>query len=644
MSKAPNTPSNAQVARTLCATGLFTVAWALFCNLALEVSQVQADGPRLLEHTLGAGLPRFLLGSLVVWTLVLLVLSLTGRLWLTVGITGLVAVMVGFANYQKVSARLEPLYPSDLDFLGSMGFLAHMIGFATAAMLVLGVALLVCVALLLGRLVSRFFPPVRRRELPRHWLGLMALRVGVSALCLASLGYAAHFNSPGNKLRDAYVASGATWATWQQLRNYEQNGFVAGLLHNLDRPPMERPDDYSAQTMRDLADRYTRLAARLNQGRDPHALDDVNVVAVLSEAFSDPSRLSGVDAAEDPIPRTRRLLRRTESGLLLTNQYGAGTANMEFETLTGMSMAQFEPQVATPYQTVVPEFRRFPSAVGWFRRHGHDAVAIHPYNTSMYQRGQVYPILGFQRFVHDTTMQSARTIEDNPFISDASAFAEVEHQIATHDRPLLVNLVTIQNHYPTAGEYSDPIPVSGVSGETAKQAGGYLRGLRHTDRALHEFLTSLQHSDEKTIVVFYGDHLPPLWPRSVYDDNGDRTMHETPFFLWSNFTDLPHRPLPTTSAIYFMPMVFDAVGAPLPPYYALLSALREEVPAMEQGKYVDSADRMVEEARLSPRARQLLHDYRLVQYDLSIGKRYSLRQMFYPPLPAANAAGARAGG
>lgn len=638
MPEAPSAPSNRQVARTLCATGLFTVAWALFCNLALEVSQVRADGPRLLDHTLGSGLPRFLLGSLVVWVLVVLVLSLTGRLWLTVGITGLVAVMVGFANYQKVSARLEPLYPSDLDFLGSIGFLAHMIGFATAALLVLGVALLVCAALWLGRLVARAFPPVRRRELPRHWVGLMAARVTVSLLCLATLGYAVHFNTPGNKLRDAYVAGGASWATWQQLRNYQHNGFIGGLLHNMDRPAMQQPADYSEETMRELAARYTRVADRMNRGRDPHALDDVNVVAVLSEAFSDPTRLSGVHVSEDPIPRTRRLLASTESGRMLANQYGAGTANMEFETLTGMSMAQFEPQVATPYQTVVPHYRRFPSAVGWFRRHGHDAVAIHPYNTSMYDRGKVYPILGFQDFVHDSTMRSTIRIQRNPFISDASAFAEVEHQIATHDRPLLVNLVTIQNHYPTAGDYTDPIPVSGVSGDAAAQAGGYLRGLHYTDTALRAFLHSLDRSEEKTVVVFYGDHQPPLWPRSVYDRNGERTMHETPFFVWSNFTDLRHRPLPTTSAIYFMPMVFQAAGAPLPPYYALLSELRRQVPAMEQGMYVDHDDRLVEKSQLSAKARRLLHDYRLVQYDLSVGKRYSQERMFYTPLPAPEVA------
>lgn len=630
----PSAPSRAQVARTLGATGLFTVAWALVCNLGLEVSQVSANGPALLEHTLGAGLPRFLLGSLVVWVLVTLVLSLTGRLWLTVGITGLLATMVAFANYQKVDARLEPLYPSDLDFLGSIGFLAHMIGFGTAALLVVGVALLVSAALVVGRFASRHFPPVRRRQHPREWVALVVVRVAAVVVCLSSLAYATQFNAPGNKLKKAYAASGATWATWQQLRNYERNGFVAGLLHNMDQPPMKRPADYSAATMRRIADRWSAVAARMNRGRDPRALDDVNVVAVLSEAFSDPDRLAGVHVAHDPIPRTRRLLGRTESGVLLTNGYGAGTANMEFETLTGMSMAQLEPQVATPYQTVVPHYTRFPSAVGWFKQHGHEAVAIHPYLTSMYDRDKVYPILGFDRFVHDTTMQSKQRLGHDPFISDGSAFAEVEHQIAIHDRPLLVNLVTIQNHYPTAGDYDDPIHVSGVSGEAEKQASGYARGLAYTDQALARFLRALRDSDEKTLVVFYGDHLPPVWPHAVYDRNGERRMHETPFFVWSNFTDLPHRPLPTTSAIYFMPMLFQAAHAPLPPYYALLARLRRAIPAMEQGMYVDAANRQVSQAQLSPRAKRLLHDYRLVQYDLSIGRRYSQAQLFYPPLPA----------
>ena len=77
-------------------------------------------------------------------------------------------------------------------------------------------------------------------------------------------------------------------------------------------------------------------------------------------------------------------------------------------------------------------------------------------------------------------------------------------------------------------------------------------------------------------------------------------------------------------------MLFDALNAPLPPYYELLREMEREIPAMEQGEVIDRYDHEIQESRLPPRARRLLHDYRLVQYDLSVGGRYSQEGLFYP--------------
>ena len=236
--------------------------------------------------------------------------------------------------------------------------------------------------------------------------------------------------------------------------------------------------------MQQIADKYTAKADVLNRGRDPAAIDDVNVVIVLSEAFSDPTRLEGITVSEDPMPRTRALMATTTSGYMLAQLYGGGTANMEFETLTGQSLALFEPQMNSPYQQLVTDYPAFPSAVGYLAERGHRAIAIHPYLTSMYKREQVYPTLGFDEFIYDKTMQETDRIDDSDFISDESAFDEVRHQIDTNGDPLLVNLVTMQNHVPMADFYEDPIPVEGLSGDDQDDAENYARGIAHTDEAL----------------------------------------------------------------------------------------------------------------------------------------------------------------
>src|SRR5690606_6445027 len=132
----------------------------------------------------------------------------------------------------------------------------------------------------------------------------------------------------------------------------------------------------------------------------------------------DPTQLKGFDLERDPIPRTRALMGQTMSGQMLAQMYGGGTANMGFEALTGQSLGLFRAQMLSPYQMLVPEYPDYPSAVGWFRNNGHDAIAVHPYRVGMYKREQVYERFGFESFIHEKTISEKKRIDDNPYISD----------------------------------------------------------------------------------------------------------------------------------------------------------------------------------------------------------------------------------
>ena len=104
--------------------------------------------------------------------------------------------------------------------------------------------------------------------------------------------------------------------------------------------------------------------------------------------------------------------------------------------------------------------------------------------------------------------------------------------------------------------------------------------------------------------------------------NGPVAVHSTPYFIWANYPikRLPREPL--TSPIFFLPMLYQATGAEVTPYYALLTLLHRRITAMESGVYVERGRGAVPESGLSPAAQRLLHDYRLVQYDLSVGPRH----------------------
>ncbi|MDX6326303.1 MAG: hypothetical protein QOK15_2657 [Nocardioidaceae bacterium] len=618
---------------SLVAAFVFSLLWAAACTAGIDRIQAANDAGRALDRPIQVTSEIFLISALLVWLVMLALVALTGRVVLSAGILLVVSVALGFGDYEKLQMRSEPIYPDDFQFLSQPGFLTSMVGVRPVILLV--VAFVVCLAVFVaaGWLLGKVFPRIKRSREPRTWVAWVAARVVVFVAACLILVYAANFNSPGNKIREAYVASGADWVKWNQRINYMRHGFVAGLLYNTTAPAMKEPPGYSKATMDAIATKYSALAAQMNQGRDPAALDDVNIVVILSESFSDPTEVSGIHLAQDPMPFTRRLMTHTLSGHMLSLYVGGGTANMEFEALTGFSLAQFLPQLNTPYEQLVAHDTTFPSVVGYLKDHGHDAIAIHPYAPTMYNRLKAYPALGFSHFIHEGMLQQENHIQRNHYVSDASAFNEVQYQIDQSQKPLLVNLVTMQNHYPVAGKYDNPIQVTGNTKGLVGQLDQFSRGVRYSDQAMKQFLAQLEQSPEKTAVVFYGDHAPPLWPRAAIYRHNQSTLRKTPFFIWTNYQHLkPQQLPPATSPTHFMPLLFNALHAPIPPYYALLDQLYKYVPAMSPGELHNTDGSIVDPKTLSPQAQQVLHDYKMVQYDLAVGKRYSESELY----PQAN--------
>jgi len=600
---------------------------AAVISLVLQASTLGLFLPRWFvdQFVTGGG---FYVDTLVIWVLIGFVWAVLGRLWWTFALVGALALAVAVADLVKIRVREEPVYPSDADFITEPGFLGSMVSPVVLVGAVAAVAAVVALAVWQGRRMERRYPRPRLRALPRQQaLRVLGMRVGVGVITAVLLVQATHFNRPGNVWRGLYEMTGDHWRYWNQKTNYRSNGFVGGFLFNMPIEAMAKPQGYDGAKLSTIADRYAKAAKRINAGRQG-SLDDVNVVFVLSESFSDPTQLDGFDLERDPIPRTRALMERTTSGQMLAQFYGGGTANMEFETLTGQSLGLFRPQMLSPYQMLVPDHDDYPSAVGWFKSHGHDAIAVHPYRVGMYKRQQVYERFGFEDFIHDTTISETDTIDDNPYISDKSAFDEVLKQIDRHKKPLFVNLVTMQNHIPVDDNYDDPIKVSGAGGND-KRIGQYARGLEHTDEALADFLDKLEAGPEKTIVLFYGDHLPGIYSSSVKHDNKGLPLYRTPFFIWSSDPAQNRaKVLPTTSAAFFLPLVYQVADAPIPPYFALLQTVHNRISAIEQGRLITDDGEQTSEAELDEKTAQILEDLRDVQFDFSIGRRFALPSMW----------------
>lgn len=617
--------SKARHALTLALTVALTVLWAVLVTVVLDASAWPAPLAALRHR---AGEPQALVPSIVVvWVFVLFVVALVGRLWLALGIVTALTALIGAVNVTKLQLRNDPVYPSDVVFLKQPSFLFDMVPASKLLLGAGGLVVVVAAAWGVGRLAARWFPHVTHVTGRRALWAVRITRVVVVLVCVGLLNLAANFNEPGNAWRSAFDSTGLRWRSWDQRVNYQRNGFVAGLLFNMHVTAMKEPAGYSEASVEAIAKRYQAQAAAMNKGRTG-TLDDTNVVIVLSESFSNPNWLKTVKFPVDPIPRTTALMARTVSGKMLAPGYGSGTANTEFELLTGQSLSQLSPQLTTPYEQLVSHYKTFPSAVGWFKDHGHTPLAIHPFSPRMYARPHVYDAFGFEKFITKDQM-TFKGRGGGRFIDDQSAFDEVLHQIDTHDKPVLTHLVSMQNHMPYGGQYDNPINPTGVPANYAQLAGQYGRGIARTDDALAGMLAKLKKSPEPTAVIFYGDHLPPqVYPPDLIRREGSLAAHQTPWLIWSNRKALRHTDLPTTSPIQFMPKLFDALDVPLPPWYALLDALDKHVPAMDTGFAINAQDQKVRPKDLDPAARKVLADYRMIQYDLSVGKRWSEKVMF----------------
>lgn len=607
-----------------CAALLF--AAASVCALLLQYStRMEGQG---LSQVAAVVSP---VGILLIAVVMAFVWSVIGRFWWSIGlVTGLV-LLLAVINQHKVQLRREPVFPSDLDFLSESGFLLSAVGGRSVAVAVAVVVAAVALVIVVGWFAGRRFPRPRLRRpgggLNRRFLGI---RVGVLALSGVLLVHATSFNGPPNLWRAMYDAGGSQWATSSQLYNYRVNGFLGGFLYNMPTEPMHQPEGYDAEAMQGITDRYEQRAAQINADREG-SLEDVNVVFVLSESFTDPSWMEGFELETDPIPATRQIMSESISGPMYANSYGGGTSTMEFESLTGQPVGLFRPQTSSPYQTFVSDFGSYPSAAGAFSALDHHTVAVHAYNLHMYKRTEVYRTFGFDEVIDDTAMQSQEHLGRSPYIADEAAYGEVLHHVDSNEDPLFLNLVTMQNHGPYFDFYDDPIGSDIADPAGAQQMGQYARGLAHSDAAMTDFLAELQTRDEETIVVFYGDHHPGVYGQDVLEANEPEAQVRTPYFVWSSASGATAGQTQQADAAtpaMFLPMVYEAADAPVPPYIALLDDMRHTAPVLQHDRLLDPQGRPLARDDLDEPTGALIDDLTMVQYDFSIGQRYAVDQMW----------------
>lgn len=183
-------------------------------------------------------------------------------------------------------------------------------------------------------------------------------------------------------------------------------------------------------------------------------------------------------------------------------------------------------------------------------------------------------------------------------------------------------------------DYQNTIKVSGDLTKNSKsELETYTQGINFTDKALKRFISEINKIDKKITVVFYGDHLP-----SVYDfktDNDvkqakyDQILHQTDFFIYSNFKSSVVSQNKVVSPYMFTPMMLAQTNSQVSPYYALLTDVWEETPAAEREKIMGDDGNYLSTKTLNKNTKQIMSDYKMIQYDITSGNQYTYQTDFY---------------
>ena len=650
--------------------GVLFVIFDIIVVTALEVG-VSSSSTRvqLSSPTVGFGFVSkmwtdgnfvFVLNVILVALLYLMLLMLFNRFWTASIVILAVGIIVAAIEHFKVEIRYEAILPADLGFLGSNT--GNMLTFIPAgAHVTILVALGAFAVLLALILVLRHFDGRKGRMIRTDNLSLnltsrlilLLLPILVFAL------YCIHVSTTDSLANKFSRALGDTPSMWDSVYDAQRNGPLVAFTRQLNPKIMDKPSNYSEETMKKVAARYQKEAETINASRTNN-LTDSTVVYVLSESFSDPSRVPGLKTNKDSMPNIRKIKAGTTSGLMLSSGYGGGTANLEYMGLSGLSMANFESSLSSPYQQLVPSQHWTPT-INQLWGAPVNSLGYHPYESSMYSRATNYKKFGFSHFYTLTgpdVIKYQDKIDESPYVSDKSSYDSALEGIKSGKTNKFIQIITMQNHMPyhewyENNDYTAESTTGTPLGDDEQQSiETYQKGVEITDQATQEFLNELDALDKPVTVVFYGDHLPGIYSSASEDGNNSLALHLTDYFIWSNKASSSQGNKASDAAYsspnFFVAQAADHMNAKVSPYLAFLNEMHSKIAAMEppvvnkvqgwdripegQNIYLDQNGNPMSTDDFDKETKQLLADYKLIQYDITAGKNY-LKDTDFMTLP-----------
>lgn len=399
----------------------------------------------------------------------------------------------------------------------------------------------------------------------------------------------------------------------------EVNGMAVTFAMDLAYVTVEKPAGYDAARQQEVLEGYESG----KEVSEDYGQSLPNIIVVMNEAFSDLKVLGDFETNKDYMPYLHSLQNgagNTVTGYLNVSVCGGNTANTEFEFLTGNSMA-FLPQGSIPYQQYIIE--EIPALPAYLASLGYRTVAAHPYYADGWERNVVYPLLGFSESIFKDAYIGADYIRK--YVSDDSCVNKIIdiYEEKEEGTPLFLFNVTMQNHGAYAETYDNFKPDITAEGVENISLSQYLSLIKKSDESLEKLISYFAEEDEKTVIVFFGDHQPNDTVASpVLNLNGMsaktlteeqlKLRYEVPYVIWANY-DIEEMTEKDTSANFLAANVLKTAGVPLDANSAYLLELEKEYPVISAMRVQkkDGTDTNISGVKEELKEYQSLQYYRL---------------------------------
>ena len=531
-----------------------------------------------------------LIFELIAWTLYLLI----GRMTTALRIELAFALAFGLTNHYVMAFRSTPFVPWDLLSVRTAASVAQNYDFTPTPRMIV-----VTVLFVLLMVAVRVLRKVPRIKLP--------IRLGSAVLCGLALCLFVNALQQETFQNKHYLYP----ILFTPAYMTKVNGMAVTFAMDLAYVAVDKPEGYSAEEAQKTLEQYgntdnvfaddeENTNDAKNRGEDANNKELPNIIVIMDEAFSDLAVVGDLETNEDYMPFMHKMQQgadHTITGYAQVSVCGGNTANSEFEFLTGNTMS-FLPSGSIPYQQYIT--KDTPSLASYLASLGYETYAQHPYYASGWNREKVYPLLGFEHlnFIDDY----ANKTYVRKYVSDD---ADMQHIIDTYEnkedgKPAFIFNVTMQNHGGYTDAFSDLSEDVHATNYNSEVLDRYLSLIRLTDQSLEKLVDYFSNVDEKTVIVFFGDHQPSdtvaaqvqdsmLLPGESVPDEQLRKRYQVPYLVWANY-DIDGATQQNTSLNYLSAEVLKAAGVPTDAYQNFLLDLQKSYPVMSAAGRTDASD------------------------------------------------------